>query len=42
MATDVHATLLTIIEDQGSKTSEEAVAYLNELQQQKRYQRDVY
>lgn len=42
MATDVHATLLTIIEDRGSKTSEEAVAYLNELQQQKRYQRDVY
>lgn len=42
MATDVHATLLTIIEEQGSKTSEEAVAYLNELQQQKRYQRDVY
>lgn len=42
MASDVHATLLTIIEEEGNKTSEEAVAYLNDLQQKKRYQRDVY
>lgn len=42
MATDVHATLLKIIEDQGNKTSEESVAYIQNLQQQKRYQRDVY
>lgn len=42
MATDVHAALLKIIEEQGNKTSEEAVAYIQELQQQKRYQRDVY
>ena len=42
MATDVHATLLKIIEEQGRKTSEEAVAYIQNLQQQKRYQRDVY
>lgn len=42
MAVDVHATLLAIFEEQGGKTSKEAVAYLNELQQQKRYQRDVY
>lgn len=42
MASDVHATLLHIIEQEGGKTAEEAAAYLTELQSQKRYQRDVY
>ncbi|WEK55614.1 MAG: assimilatory sulfite reductase (NADPH) flavoprotein subunit [Candidatus Cohnella colombiensis] len=42
MAHDVHAALLTIIEREGGKSSEEAAAYLANLQQQKRYQRDVY
>nr|WP_263327435.1 assimilatory sulfite reductase (NADPH) flavoprotein subunit [Neobacillus sp. Marseille-Q6967] len=42
MAHDVHQTLLEIIEKEGDKSREEAVAYLAEMQQQKRYQRDVY
>lgn len=42
MAADVDQTLLRIIEQQGQKTAEESKAYLNELKQQKRYQRDVY
>ncbi|RWR12538.1 assimilatory sulfite reductase (NADPH) flavoprotein subunit [Siminovitchia fortis] len=42
MAKDVHATLLEILEKEGGMTSEEAVAYLAEMQQEKRYQRDVY
>jgi len=31
-----------VIEQQGQKTPEEAKAFVNELKQQKRYQRDVY
>ncbi|OAB40194.1 assimilatory sulfite reductase (NADPH) flavoprotein subunit [Paenibacillus antarcticus] len=42
MAHDVHNTLITILEQEGGKSTEEAVAYLNDMQQQKRYQRDVY
>ncbi|WP_066064435.1 assimilatory sulfite reductase (NADPH) flavoprotein subunit [Neobacillus soli] len=42
MAHDVHNTLLDIIEKEGNKNREEAEAYLAEMQQQKRYQRDVY
>ncbi|GIQ67202.1 assimilatory sulfite reductase (NADPH) flavoprotein subunit [Xylanibacillus composti] len=42
MAHDVHAALATIIEQEGGKTPEQAAQYLNELQQQSRYQRDVY
>jgi sulfite reductase (NADPH) flavoprotein alpha-component len=42
MAHDVHNTLLTILEREGSMSPEEASAYLTGLQQQKRYQRDVY
>lgn len=42
MAVDVHNTLLTIIEQEGNKTPEEAESYLAELQQTKRYVRDVY
>ncbi|MEH7245915.1 assimilatory sulfite reductase (NADPH) flavoprotein subunit [Neobacillus niacini] len=42
MAHDVHQTLINIIETEGSMSREEAEAYLTDMQQQKRYQRDVY
>ncbi len=42
MAADVHASLLTIIQDEGGKTAEEAAAYVKSLREQGRYQRDVY
>jgi sulfite reductase (NADPH) flavoprotein alpha-component len=42
MAKDVHNTLLDIIEKEGAMTREAAEEYLNDLQKQKRYQRDVY
>ncbi|OLO36996.1 sulfite reductase [NADPH] flavoprotein, alpha-component [Alkalihalophilus pseudofirmus] len=42
MAHDVHNTLLEIIEKEGGMNREQAEAYLADLQQQKRYQRDVY
>lgn len=42
MAADVDATIHRIIEQQGQKTSEQARALVQELKQQKRYQRDVY
>ncbi|WP_189007885.1 assimilatory sulfite reductase (NADPH) flavoprotein subunit [Paenibacillus marchantiophytorum] len=42
MAHDVHATLAAIIEQEGSFSPEEAAEYLTRMQQQKRYQRDVY
>ncbi len=42
MAQDVHQTLIEIIEKEGSLSREEAEAYLADMQQQKRYQRDVY
>ncbi|MCM3626861.1 assimilatory sulfite reductase (NADPH) flavoprotein subunit [Paenibacillus glycanilyticus] len=42
MAHDVQSALLTIISQYGGKSSEEAAAYLAELQEQGRYQRDVY
>jgi sulfite reductase (NADPH) flavoprotein alpha-component len=42
MAHDVHKTLIKIIEKEGGMTLEQSEAYLTELQQQKRYQRDVY
>jgi sulfite reductase (NADPH) flavoprotein alpha-component len=42
MAHDVHQTLIAIIEKEGSLSREEAEAYLANMQQQKRYQRDVY
>ncbi|MDR4946950.1 assimilatory sulfite reductase (NADPH) flavoprotein subunit [Neobacillus cucumis] len=42
MAHDVHQTLIDIIEKEGSLSREEAEAYLANMQQQKRYQRDVY
>ncbi|WP_449620890.1 assimilatory sulfite reductase (NADPH) flavoprotein subunit [Robertmurraya sp. Marseille-Q9965] len=42
MAKDVHNTLLQIIETEGGLSREQAEEYLTNLQQQKRYQRDVY
>ncbi|MCM3596100.1 assimilatory sulfite reductase (NADPH) flavoprotein subunit [Metabacillus idriensis] len=42
MAHDVHNTLLEIIENEGGMSREKAEEYLADMQQQKRYQRDVY
>lgn len=42
MSNDVEKTLLRIIEQQGNKTSEEAVHYLEQLEEQGRYEKDVY
>ncbi|MCQ6279086.1 assimilatory sulfite reductase (NADPH) flavoprotein subunit [Bacillus sp. EB600] len=42
MAHDVHNTLLKIIETEGGMSPEAAADYLANMQQQKRYQRDVY
>ncbi|WP_062231964.1 assimilatory sulfite reductase (NADPH) flavoprotein subunit [Fictibacillus sp. FJAT-27399] len=42
MAQDVHQTLIGIIENEGSMTHEQAEEYVARMQQEKRYQRDVY
>jgi sulfite reductase (NADPH) flavoprotein alpha-component len=42
MAHDVHSALATIIQQEGGLSSEEALEYLARMQQEKRYQRDVY
>lgn len=42
MAADVHTTLEKILEEEGAMSSKEASDYLADMQQQKRYQRDVY
>ncbi|MEH7747089.1 assimilatory sulfite reductase (NADPH) flavoprotein subunit [Neobacillus drentensis] len=42
MAHDVHNTLIDIIEKEGGMSREKAEEYVAEMQQQKRYQRDVY
>ncbi|HLS66873.1 MAG TPA: assimilatory sulfite reductase (NADPH) flavoprotein subunit, partial [Pseudogracilibacillus sp.] len=42
MAKDVHHTLIQIVQEEGNVSEEEAIEYVKELQQQKRYQRDVY
>ncbi|WP_040209286.1 assimilatory sulfite reductase (NADPH) flavoprotein subunit [Neobacillus jeddahensis] len=42
MAHDVHQTLVEIIEKEARLSREDAEAYLADMQQQKRYQRDVY
>jgi len=42
MAHDVHNTLIEIIEKEGGMSREKAEDYLAGMQQQKRYQRDVY
>lgn len=42
MAADVHATLLDVVSRQGGKDQEAAETFLEDLQSNKRYQRDVY
>ncbi len=42
MARDVHNTLIEIIEKEGNLSREKATEYLAVMQQNKRYQRDVY
>nr|WP_295971238.1 sulfite reductase subunit alpha [uncultured Bacillus sp.] len=42
MAKDVHNALIEVIEKEGAMSREDAEAYLNDLQKQSRYQRDVY
>ncbi len=42
MAHDVHSALLTVIQQEGGLSPEAAAAYLDNLQQEQRYQRDVY
>ncbi|WP_088105455.1 assimilatory sulfite reductase (NADPH) flavoprotein subunit [Halalkalibacter urbisdiaboli] len=42
MAHDVHETLIEIIQTEGNMNREKAEAYVADMQQQKRYQRDVY
>jgi sulfite reductase (NADPH) flavoprotein alpha-component len=42
MAKDVHAALLEIIATHAGKSAEDASDYLNDLQAQGRYARDVY
>lgn len=42
MAKDVHNTLIDVIEKEGSMTRDAAEAYLEQMQEQGRYQRDVY
>ena len=42
MAKDVHQALLTIIEQQGGKSADEAAAFLDQLRRDGRYQKDVY
>lgn len=42
MAHDVHSALTDIVREQGGRSAEDAVAYVKQLQKDKRYQRDVY
>ncbi|RUO22904.1 assimilatory sulfite reductase (NADPH) flavoprotein subunit [Aliidiomarina minuta] len=42
MAKDVEAELISIVQQYGNKTDTEASDYLQQLKQQKRYQKDVY
>lgn len=42
MAKDVHATLHHIVETQGHKTPEQAAEYIEKMEKEKRYKRDVY
>ncbi|NRD78306.1 sulfite reductase subunit alpha [Bacillus sp. BRMEA1] len=42
MAKDVHNALIEVIANEGTMSQEDAEAYLNNLQKQGRYQRDVY
>jgi sulfite reductase (NADPH) flavoprotein alpha-component len=42
MAHDVYAALITILQQEGGLSPEQAAEYMTRLQQEKRYQRDVY
>jgi sulfite reductase (NADPH) flavoprotein alpha-component len=42
MAADVHEALISIVQNFGAKSREDAEAYVEELKKSKRYQRDVY
>jgi len=42
MAKDVHQTLVEIVSEHGGLSDEEAIAYVDQLKKDKRYQRDVY
>jgi sulfite reductase (NADPH) flavoprotein alpha-component len=42
MAHDVQAALIAILKQEGGLSEEDAAAYLTKMQQEKRYQRDVY
>ncbi|MEZ9565446.1 assimilatory sulfite reductase (NADPH) flavoprotein subunit [Vibrio artabrorum] len=42
MAKDVHEALVTIAEEHGNQSREQAEQYINDLRKAKRYQRDVY
>ena len=42
MAKDVHNTLIDVSEKEGDMSREAAEAYLNNIKEQGRYQRDVY
>jgi sulfite reductase (NADPH) flavoprotein alpha-component len=42
LAPDVHAALATIVRQEGGMNEEQAQAYLADMRQQNRYQRDVY
>jgi sulfite reductase (NADPH) flavoprotein alpha-component len=42
MAKDVHSTLAAIVAGESGRSAEAAEAYLTDLKQQRRYQRDVY
>jgi sulfite reductase (NADPH) flavoprotein alpha-component len=42
MAKDVHNALVSVVEQQGGKSREQAEQYVSELRKSKRYQKDVY
>lgn len=42
MARDVENALIEVIETQGKLSRDEAEDYLNDLREDKRYQRDIY
>lgn len=42
MAADVHEALISVVENYGAKSREEAEEYVENLKKNKRYQRDVY
>jgi sulfite reductase (NADPH) flavoprotein alpha-component len=42
MGKDVNETLINVIEKEGKMTREAAEAYLNDMQEQGRYQQDAY